>query len=147
VTVCPITLVTAFSSLSAKVRAVDGDGCMPRVFMHQKGRSAGPVRHAVIWWQGCYEDRDATAEPHMSCRPGHEPVPASVLPPDMHGPVRADRKRMHAREFNDQFASELEMQRDDLIPDVMLTHTPANMNKENNIQTKMGNPSRKRIKN
>ena len=74
-------------------------------------------------------------------------MPASVLPPDMHGPVRADSKRMHAREFNDQFASELEIQRDDLIPDVMLIHTPANMNKENNIRTKLGNPSRKKIKN
>jgi hypothetical protein len=41
VTVCPIPLVAAFSSLSARVRAVDGDGCMPRVFMHQRGRSAG----------------------------------------------------------------------------------------------------------
>jgi hypothetical protein len=45
------------------------------------------VRRAAIWSQGCYEDRDATAGPHMSCRPGHEPVPASVLPPDMHGPA------------------------------------------------------------
>jgi hypothetical protein len=57
----------------------------------------------------------------------------------MHGPIRADRNRMHAREFNDQFASELEIQRDDLIHDVMLIHTLANMNKENNIRAKLGN--------
>jgi hypothetical protein len=41
VTVGPIPLVAAFSSLSARVQAVDGDGCMPRVFMHERGRSAG----------------------------------------------------------------------------------------------------------
>jgi hypothetical protein len=40
-TVCPVLLVAAFSSLSAWVRAVDSDGYTPRVFMHQRGRSAG----------------------------------------------------------------------------------------------------------
>jgi hypothetical protein len=109
--------------------------------------AADPVDTQILLRAGLARETEPAQGTHMSCRPGHEPVPASILPPDMQGPVRANRKRMHAREFHDQFASELEMQRDDLIPDVMLTHTPANMNKENNIRTKLGNPSRKRIKN
>lgn len=49
---------------------------------------------------------------------------------------------LHARESNDPFASELDIQGDDHILDVMLTHAPAKMNKENLIRMycKLGKP-------
>jgi hypothetical protein len=51
-------------------------------------------------------------------------------------------QRLHARESNDPFASELDIQGDDHILDVMLTHAPAKMNKENLIRMycKLGKP-------